>query len=103
MANVMGPGSKRPPIVGGLLLTQKFFFLTLLSHYREFSMKIILLVYALFGLVLIIHYLRFRNRYGTRAQRKALEDQLLKDLAYLRSDPFTRSKRNKTKHRHKDT
>jgi len=56
-------------------------------------MKIILSVYALFGLAMIVDLLRFHHRYGTRAQRKALEDQLLKDLLYLHSKPFTNAQK----------
>lgn len=55
-------------------------------------MKLILVVYALFGLAMIIDLVRTHLRYGTRAQRKVLEEKLHKDLAYLRSEPFTRAK-----------
>jgi hypothetical protein len=55
-------------------------------------MKLILVMYALLGLAMIVDLVRTHLRYGTRAQRKVLEDKLLKDLAYLRSEPFTRAK-----------
>ena len=55
-------------------------------------MKIVLFVYALFAIILIVRYLHFRNRYGTRAERRALEAKLLKDMEFLRSQPFTNGK-----------
>lgn len=53
-------------------------------------MEYILLLYALIGFALLIEHLRFHRRYGTRAERKVLEEQLLKDIVYLHSKPFTR-------------
>jgi hypothetical protein len=55
-------------------------------------MKLILLVSVLCALIIILSLWRFHHRYGTRAERKVLEDKLHKDLMYLHSDPFTSAK-----------
>jgi hypothetical protein len=52
-------------------------------------MKLILLAYALLGLAMIVDLVRRHFRYGTREERKVLEEKLHKDMEYLRSGPFT--------------
>lgn len=44
------------------------------------------------ALVMLLAEWWFRKRYGTRAERAALEKKLLKDLEYLRNDPFTNAR-----------